>query len=255
MILLCNGDSWTQGDSPAQDINWEAKQNLDWYDIIPSFGEPTCKVDDKIRYKFYDSEVWPRVLGKELGWETWNCGRLGASNDRIVRSTMHSVEYLESLGKKDLFVVVGLTSLLRYSVLMNQKKDRWKHYKINYKDERFTEDTYPINAEVKFKNDLIELINFQNYLKMKNIPYLIFNAFDENMEKDWKDLSFYKDIDLTNIYNKDFKPHFREFIEKKHNSSMFSKDKYFKSIHPTNKSHIEWGEQLNKYIRSNYEFF
>ena len=38
MILLTNGDSWTQGDSPAQDVNWEAKKSLDWYDIIPHFG-------------------------------------------------------------------------------------------------------------------------------------------------------------------------------------------------------------------------
>ena len=38
MILLCNGDSWTQGDSPAQQINWKAKPNLDWYNIIPDFG-------------------------------------------------------------------------------------------------------------------------------------------------------------------------------------------------------------------------
>ena len=98
MILLCNGDSWTQGDSPAQTFNWEAKPNLDWYDIIPNFGEPTCPTDDRITYKFYDSDVWPKVLGNELGWETWNCGRNGASNDRIVRSTIHSVEYLESLG-------------------------------------------------------------------------------------------------------------------------------------------------------------
>jgi len=255
MILLCNGDSWTQGDADSQEVNWKAKPNLDWYNIIPNFGELTARCNDRITYKFYDSDVWPKVLGRKLGVETWNCGRNGVSNARIIRTTLHSVEYLESLGKKDLFVVVGLTSLLRYSVLMNQKKDRWKHYKINYKEERFIKDTYPINAEVKFKNDLIELINFQNYLKMKNIPYLIFNSFDENMKRDWKDLSFYKDIDLTNIYNKDFKPHFREFIEEGHNSSMFNNDEYFKFMHPTDKSHIEWGEQLNKYIRSNYEFF
>ena len=38
MILLTNGDSWTQGDSPAQTLNWEAKKTLDWYDIVPFFG-------------------------------------------------------------------------------------------------------------------------------------------------------------------------------------------------------------------------
>jgi len=29
MILLTTGDSWTQGDSPAQNINWEATKNID----------------------------------------------------------------------------------------------------------------------------------------------------------------------------------------------------------------------------------
>ncbi len=53
MILLTNGDSWTQGDAPAQDINWEAKPNLDWYNIIPDFGEPSSPTDDRITYKFY----------------------------------------------------------------------------------------------------------------------------------------------------------------------------------------------------------
>ena len=39
MILLTNGDSWTQGDSPSQTINWNATKSLDWYDIIPHFGD------------------------------------------------------------------------------------------------------------------------------------------------------------------------------------------------------------------------
>ena len=122
MILLCNGDSWTQGDSPAQDINWGASQTLDWYDIIPNFGEPSIEASDRVLYKFYDSEVWPKVLGKKLGVETWNCGKLGISIDRIVRSTIRSVEYLESLGKKDLFVVIGLTSLTRFSNILEKEK-------------------------------------------------------------------------------------------------------------------------------------
>ena len=51
MILLCNGDSWTQGDSPAQQFNWNAKPNLDWYNVIPDFGEPSNPCEDKILYK------------------------------------------------------------------------------------------------------------------------------------------------------------------------------------------------------------
>ena len=248
MILLTNGDSWTQGDAPAQDINWEAKPNLDWYNIIPDFGEPSSPTDDKIRYKFYDSDVWPKVLGKKLGMETWNCGRSGASLDRIVRSTIHSVEYLESLGKKDLFVVIGLTSLTRFSNLEKQN-DR-----LVYNDVHLWHDLMKniTNLDVFYHKHLVKIINLQNYLKMKNIPYLIFNAFDKEMESDFTKHKLYDNIDLNNIYNKDFKPHFLDYIEKKFNTNWGNDDDYFIKSHPTDKSHIEWANNLHKYIKENY---
>ena len=248
MILLCNGDSWTQGDAPAQDINWEAKPNLDWYNIIPDFGDPTQPCDDRITYKFYDSDVWPKVLGKELGVETWNCGRLGVSNDRIFRSTINSVEYLESLGKKDLFVVIGLTSLTRFSNLEKQN-DR-----LVYNDVHLPHDfrKYMTNIDVVYHKHLVNIINLQNYLKMKNIPYLIFNAFDKEMESDFTKHKLYDNIDLNNIYNKDFKPHFLDYIEKKFNTNWGNDDDYFIKSHTTDKSHIEWANNLHKYIKENY---
>ena len=74
MILLTNGDSWTQGDSPAQTPNWKAKKTLDWYDIVPNFGNlykyvdqdgtPIVTNNTRILYKFYDSPVWPKKLGE-----------------------------------------------------------------------------------------------------------------------------------------------------------------------------------------------
>jgi len=249
MILLCNGDSWTQGDSPAQTFNWEAKPNLDWYDIIPNFGEPTCPTDDRITYKFYDSDVWPKVLGNELGWETWNCGRNGASNDRIVRSTIHSVEYLESLGKKDLFVVIGLTALTRFSNF-NNTKGRLIYDEIHLYDDMMKNIT---NLDILYQQHMVNIINLQNYLKMKNIPYLIFNAFDVDMEKDLKKIKLYDSIDLNNIYNKDFKPHFLNYMEKNFNTDWGNDDEYFRISHPTDKSHIEWGNELHKYIKENYD--
>lgn len=249
MILLTNGDSWTQGDSPAQDINWEAKPNLDWYDIIPNFGEPTCPCDDRITYKFYDSDVWPKVLGKKLGLETWNCGRNGASNDRIVRSTIHSVEYLESLGKKDLFVVIGLTALTRFSNF-NNTKGRLIYDEIHLYDDMMKNIT---NLDILYQQHMVNIINLQNYLKMKNIPYLIFNAFDTDMEKDLKKIKLYDSIDLNNIYNKDFKPHFLNYMEKNFNTDWGNDDEYFRISHPRDKSHIEWAKQLHKYIKENYD--
>ena len=245
MILLCNGDSWTQGDSPAQDLNWEAKPNLDWYNIIPNFGEPTIPCNDRITYKFYDSDVWPKVLGEKLGVETWNCGRLGASNQRIVRTTINSIEYLESLGKKDIFVVIGLTSLVRYDMMIE------KHKEIKYKPCR-VDETKTATDEL-IQHNLLQLINLQNYLSMKGIDYLIFSAFDQYIENDLKNKPLYKFINFDKIYNNYLKAHFKNYIDNKFNTNWDIKGKYYKTQHPTDFSHNEWGNELHKYIKENYD--
>ena len=240
MILLCNGDSWAQGDSPASTPNWNAKPNLDWYNIIPDFGELCNSHSDRVLYKFYDSNVWPKVLGKEFGVETWNCGRLGASNDKILRTTINSIEYLESLGKTDIFVVIGLTSINRYSNLTP---------KYTYDELRFESDN--INPVLVQKN-LVNLINIQNYLSMKGYDYLIFNVFDTLMEDDFKSLPLYQYIDFDKIYNNDLKAHFRNYIDNKFNTMWHVNGKHYQAAHPTDFSHIEWGNELHKYIKENY---
>jgi len=257
MILLTNGDSWTQGDSPAQTLNWNATKSLDWYDIIPNFGNkfdphsiPVKESDKNILYKFYDSEVWPKILGRGLGIETWNAGRLGTSNDNIVRTTLGSIDYLESIGKTDLFVVIGLTSLMRYET-WNQDEGigKWVDKRID-KNEWSREST-------KLKKSLIHrgclnIINLQSFLKTRNIPYLIFNCFDYCFDTDIRLDSLFEYIDLDYIYNNDFQPHFKNHIEKKFNSEWGNTDKYFQTQHPTDISHTEWGNHLNEYIRKNY---
>jgi hypothetical protein len=248
MILLCNGDSWTQGDNPSQILNWEAEKTLDWYDIIPHFGNPTHLCDKRTLYKFYDSQVWPKVLGEKLGVETWNAGRLGASNDRIFRGTINSINYLESLGKKDLFLVVGLTSVFRY--------ETWNVYKpYVWADERVDATTFTAKNHVPFQiyidslvyKTIINIVNLQNFCKVKNIPYLIFSAFDD-MDEDLKSSGLYKYIDLENIYNNNFKGHFKEYIEDNFSAS-WKKESYFIGGHPTDLSHIEWANELNRYIK------
>ena len=242
MILLCNGDSWTQGDSPAQQINWKAEPNLDWYNIVPDFGEFSNPCEDRILYKFYDSDVWPKVLGEKFGLETWNAGRLGASNDRIVRTTINSIEYLESLGKTDIFVVIGLSSINRYSNLTPE-----------FTHNELRENTNNEVSPILIQRNLVNLINIQNYLSMKGYDYLIFNAFDRGMESDFKKYKLYDNINLNNIYNKDFKPHFKNYIEKEFNTNWEDTDDYFITAHPTDKSHIEWANNLYKYIKENYD--
>ena len=129
MILLANGDSWTQGDNPSQTFNWNATKSLDWYDIVPGFGRQFLphytfeRFDTRIDYKFYDSDVWPKVLGSNLKLKTWNAGRLGSSNSQIVHSTLYSLKYLQKLGYSDIFVVIGWTSMFRQHIFYQFQKN------------------------------------------------------------------------------------------------------------------------------------
>ena len=113
---------------------------------------------------------------------------MGASNDRIVRSTINSIDYLESLGKTDIFVVIGLTSINRYSNIVVNNSGQYSYDE--QRQENVGEDNNVITPML-LKKDLVNLINIQNYLSMKGYDYLIFNAFDTLMEDDFKSLPLY----------------------------------------------------------------
>ncbi len=255
MILLCNGDSWTGGVAPSQDYNLDNTKTLDWYDIVPNFG--FAHKIDKPRavnnYKYYECSLWPKVLGKNLKLETWNAGRSGTGNQNIASRTITSVEYLKKLGKKDIFVIVGWSSKYRIHILEYDKKN--KNYGPHNIRPRFGGEVYEallgeINENV-FINDWIEnILLLQNYLKLNNIKYLFFNAFD------------YPVITKNNplghlIDNKDWvngtveEDHFKNFILKEFNSTWESKDEYYELDHPTDISHKAWGEYLTDYMLKN----
>ena len=56
-------------------------------------------------------------IGRKNLVETWNCGRRGDSNHRIFNTTYESIMYLDSIGKTDFFVVIQLTSNIRYRTI------------------------------------------------------------------------------------------------------------------------------------------
>lgn len=255
MILVCNGDSWTQGDSPAQTINWEAKKSLYWYNITPDFAEPNLPCDERILYKFYDSEVWPKVLGRELDLITYNTGRLGVDNKRIARTTLSTINYLSKLkGIKEFFVVIGWTSYTRYPIYeLREEKNRliefqarpsMKNLEFLFRDLNVVRDDH-----------ITYLLQVQNFLDLNNINYLFFNAFDtvDNLEKS----HLYNLIDESKwIDQSPNKPHFKDFVIehfgllKKHGMSD-NTEKYFVNSHPTDIAHIAWGEYLHKYTVDN----
>ena len=258
MILFTNGDSWTQGDSPAQDLNWEAKKTLDWYDIVPFFGDLSTHIDKdrnvhpvyktRILYKFYDSPVWPKELGKRLGVETWNAGRLGDSNYDIKSTTIQSIEWLKKQGKKDIFAIIGWTSQMRIPIYYidgdeqpkvgQQRPDKHEAANEIYKRMNFIQNEF-----------LLYILDLQNYFKVNNIDYLMFNAFDRF--DDFNEHYLSESIDKTKWINNTVKPaHFKEYILQKFNLKNWDESPYFITAHPRDISHKAWGKYLYNYIQS-----
>ena len=258
MTLLCIGDSWTQGDSPSQELNWEAEPNIPWYNIIPDFGDRNYPADNRILYKFYDSEVWPKTVGRGLGLTTYNAGRLGADNRKIIRSGMNSIEYLRSNGVDDIFLIAGFTSFTRVPIYkVKQEKGILNHLQIRPSMEYFQE--YFSNLDVLTDDYLVEVIALQNFCEINNVQYLFFNAFDtvDNIEKS----PLYKYLNLNAWVNNDpVKFTFKDYIIDKFRGDIGSKEwddksKYFVTNHPTDFSHKHWGDFLINYIKTNINDF
>jgi len=263
MILFTNGDSWTQGDSPAQDINWEATKTEDWYDIVPYFGalykyynNNRIKInnDTRILYKFYDSDIWPKMLGKRLGVETWNAGRLGDSNHGIYSTTIQSIEWLKAQGKEDIFAIIGWTSKTRIPIYLSendelrveqQRPDNFTLANDLYKREKYIQNEF-----------LTQILSLQNYFNNNNIEYLMFNAFDQFEDFDDHYLSQY--VDKTKWVNYNPKAaHFKEYITSKYDiadpitpEEYSIREKFITTNHPTDISHRAWAKYLYNYIQS-----
>jgi len=254
MVILCNGDSWTQGDSPAQQVNWNVKESeiFDDYQILPSFSDPYVRHNLRATHKFYNSPVWPKVLGNSLEIKTYNTGRLGRSNYDIAISTVKAVNTLLNEGIKEIFVVIGWSSLLRKNIFCyNGKLDRPTPMQIRPLTEGF-EHVYQdiLTLEDAFANNIYLT---QQYLTSKGIDFLFFNAFDTFTN--YKNTQVGNTLDKTKWLNEDItSSHFLDFlnqhsiendIELVNNSQDTD---YLISNHPTDKSHKLWGSYLSQEI-------
>lgn len=245
MILVTNGDSWTQGDSPAQNINWEAEKTIEWYEVAKNFGDPYEKCDQRIRYKFYDSEVWPKTLGRSLGIETLNGGRLGADNYSIMRRTINILNGID----KPCFVVVGWTAPSRIPVFTVKEGQNRLHLEQARPYISGVEFLYS-NAVTYEDMSLLCYFTLQEYLKNRGFKFLFFNAFDyipADTESSYLNL-----IDNRYWMESTFhKGHFKEYILEKYNLLDWGESEYFTTSHPRDNSHKAWGKYLFSYINDN----
>ena len=265
MVLLTNGDSWTRGDYPAQSITSKTTKSLDWYDIPNlTLTDMRREHSHKTRYEFYDSDVWPKVLGRKLKMETLNAGFGGSCNRSISERTINLVSDLINKGETDIFCVIGWSSSQRVSIFEVKENPKIEGgseriCKVQYRPHSWN-ITKPIskvfydNTNLYQIEHLHSIINLQNFLKVNNINYLMYNAFDKfeleastNLSK-LVDLNHWVDGNMVNA-------HFKEYIISTNPIKNWGTDKtpseWFISQHPTDKSHTEWGEYLHKYIKTN----
>jgi hypothetical protein len=257
MILLTNGDSWTQGDSPAQNINLKASKTLDWYDIPDLMGSSdmtTSHHGHVERYKFYESDVWPKVLGGKLKIETLNAGLGGNCNRSISERTINLVSDLINKGQTEIFCIIGWSSSQRVSVfeLKENFDGKNKLNKIQYRPmmkntREGISDIFYDNTNLYQVEHLHSIINLQNFLKINNVNYLMFNAFDKfelnapTYLNKLIDLNYWIDGDMK-------KAHFKDYIINNNSITDWDTSDWFVTSHPTDKSHVEWGNYLYKYI-------
>ena len=250
MILLTNGDSWTQGDSSSQKINWNAEKTEDWYDIVPGFGDKQYvhKYSHKQLYKFYDSSVWPKELGKRLGVETWNAGRNGCDNTSITVRTINSVEWLLNKGKKDIFVVIGWSSKLRLPAYVYKDNKLKLMQNRPYYINDFADKAFNLQERIE-ETFLINILTLQNYFSIKKINYLFFNSFDNF---DYFDKLYLNPlIDKSKWVNCSLnQSHFKNYILQKYNLDSWDDSLYFDTSHPKDISHKAWGKYLYNYIQT-----
>jgi len=291
MILLCNGDSWTQGDSPSQTINWDSNESLDWYTIPHNFGN--YHIASKAQQlKFYDSEVWPKVLGRNLKIDTIKAGRLGDDNQGITRRTIYLAEkYTALYDPSKILVVIGWSSPERkdffykwhendageWECLYPGELDHWTSereelltfYKLYVKNHWYPEEFITRHC--------LNNISLHYFLKSLNIKHIFFNSFYENKEQvldknkhqllespkfstfieDFRNNSntdTLKRLEIDNILAQYSRIHNNVFFKDTFLTYLLSIDtkEELVDFHPTEKGHELWAKHLSSYINDKF---
>jgi hypothetical protein len=177
--LYTNGDSWTAGDIVDPEIFGDQLQ----HSMHP----------DNEEYRL--PRVWPHKLGKHLGVEVVNKSHAGASNDRIVRSTINDIyELLKTTRAEDLYVIIGWSSPERKDFFLGNADAsggtwdciypaemlHWKDENNSMRNEFYKAYvTLYWNPEEYITRHCLNNITLHSFLESKGIKHTFFNAFYE----------------------------------------------------------------------------
>ena len=191
-----------------------------------------------------------KILAEQYNLQLCNVAMGGRGNER---SSFTTKLWFEQNGVNDVFAVIGWSSMLRNDYITN---DGWKKGRIPNMD--LTWRTWKIADNIKWINSqrgwdiestltmkfLDLVLNLQNYFKLKNIPYIMYNAlpnYSNPAIKDFKIMS--KAIDMKRFFKPDSNHY--DFIMKE--KLIVSP----KDPHPSVKGHTQWANELKEFIDAN----
>ena len=191
-----------------------------------------------------------KILAEQYNLQLFNVAMGGRGNERISFTTKL---WFEQNGVNDVFAVIGWSSMLRNDYITN---DGWKKGRIPNMD--LTWRTWKIADNIKWINSqrgwdiestltmkfLDVVLNLQNYFKIKNIPYVMYNAlpnYSNPTIKDFKIMS--KAIDMKRFFKPDSNHY--DFIMKE--KLIVSP----KDPHPSVKGHTQCANELKEFIDAN----
>ena len=104
-------------------------------------------------YKESDSDIWPNILGKKIGYNVKNSGKSGASNDYILDSVIENFNMMES----DDVVIIEKTFYQRFDVPKLNSNEFHTQY---------AEELYFLSIDLennKYHKDKLEIETILNY--------------------------------------------------------------------------------------------
>ena len=196
------------------------------------------------------THAWPVHLAKLLDIaEVDNQSRCATSNLSILRSTMYSLSEIDT---SDMLVIIQWTSSGRTEIIYDPKninllietdaffRDNTLGITTGFIPDDVKKDSqffWKWQSDKKYQDELwlMYIWSLQNFLKSRNIDYIMTNGTEIIATPNIISSKLYQDIDQSRFYG---------FSSK----VFFKKDGTNKSAHPNLNQHIEYAKELYNYI-------
>ena len=191
-----------------------------------------------------------KILAEQYDMDLYNLAMGGRGNDRISFTTKL---WFEQNDKINVIAMIGWSSTHRHDYLTN---DGWKKGRIPNMESTWR--TWKTGDNLKFISSqqgwdvnqqgqmrfLDHVLDLQNFFKLHQIPYVMYNSLPNTITTSNTDLETLKrSIDRKRFFKFDSSQY--EFIMK--NKLIVSP----KDPHPSEEGHMRWAKQLKEHIDAN----